>query len=161
VRRLASTIRDERPDVIVTYDASYARGHPDHLRCYEAATRAFEETPREGQGPSKLYLTRTHSTGRLRAKHAWLDAESLPIPYAEAVTRVADDRPTTRTDVGDHLAEAREALRCHRSEVRREEPWFFAVSTDVMRLIYPWRSLSGRHRTSRCWSTGRVSSATC
>ena len=45
---------------------------------------------------------------------------------------------TTRIEVGDYLKTARQALRCHRSQVRPDEPWFFAVPTDALRQIFPW-----------------------
>src|SRR5579862_4593967 len=40
--RLVRIIREERPQVIVTYDWDYGRGHPDHIRVHEISHLAFD-----------------------------------------------------------------------------------------------------------------------
>ncbi|WP_277208984.1 PIG-L family deacetylase [Isoptericola croceus] len=40
--RLATVIRDRRPDAVVTYDAGGGYGHPDHVRTHEVTVRGLE-----------------------------------------------------------------------------------------------------------------------
>jgi mycothiol S-conjugate amidase len=139
VQRLVSVFRAERPDVVVTYDAAYAAGHPDHLRCHEAALLAFERAAsRFEPGPTKLYGTRTHSPSRLLAMHQWLLAHDLASPYADALSAVSGNPTTTKVEVSGYLSVARRALQAHRSQVRPDEPWFFAVPLEALCEIYPW-----------------------
>ena len=35
-------MREERPDVVVTYDENGGYGHPDHIRAHQVAVAAFE-----------------------------------------------------------------------------------------------------------------------
>jgi mycothiol S-conjugate amidase len=132
-----SVLRREQPDVVVTYDPSYAGRHPDHLRSYEATCAAFDAAD-GARGPSKLYGCRTHSPRRLRAMHDWLTSTGLESPYESALAADPVDATTTRIDIGDYLPIARRALLAHRSQVAADDPWFFSVPVEVMRRIYPF-----------------------
>lgn len=138
VDELIAVIRAEKPDVIVTYDGEYAAGHPDHERCHDAASAAFRRTCEEPGGPQKLYGARTHSPARLVTMHRWLVESGRASPYGDAVGADERDNTTTRVDVAEHLAVARTALRCHRSQIRGDEPWFFAVPDAEMTNVFPW-----------------------
>jgi mycothiol S-conjugate amidase len=138
VTDLVEIFRAERPDVIVTYDPTYAAAHPDHLRCHDACALAFARAADGGWRPAKLYGTRTHSPGRLAAMQSWLRARGKDSPYADALAAATEDLTTTRVHVGDHLPVAREALLAHRSQVRPDDPWFFAVPLDALQEIHPW-----------------------
>ena len=139
VADLVTIFRRERPHVVVTYDPVYAARHPDHQRCYEATCAAFDAAADDDGGrPSKLYGCRTHSPGRLQAMHEWLTAAGQVSPYAGALAAETIDETTTRIDVSDYIATARRALSAHRSQVAADDPWFFSVSTEVLRQIYPF-----------------------
>src|SRR5438477_12517913 len=63
VERVVRIIREERPQVIVTYDERGGYGHPDHIRAHQVAVAAFEASgkpdrfPAAGPtwSPAKLY----------------------------------------------------------------------------------------------------------
>src|SRR5438105_11221808 len=65
VERVVRVVREERPQVVVTYDERGGYGHPDHVRTHEVAVAAFdaaadaERFPSAGAAwaPSKLYYT--------------------------------------------------------------------------------------------------------
>lgn len=137
---LVRIFRDERPDVVVTYDADYAIRHPDHQRSHEATLLAFEGAAVDGWRPLKLYGCRTHSPGRLRAMHQWLVDHGRHSPYGNAVASAdaTTDRTTTRIAVADEVSTARRALAAHRSQVAPDDPWFFSVPLEAMRQIYPY-----------------------
>jgi N-acetyl-1-D-myo-inositol-2-amino-2-deoxy-alpha-D-glucopyranoside deacetylase len=54
-RALLDVIGEVRPQVLVTYDANGAYGHPDHIQAHRVAWRAFELAGHEG--PAKFYAT--------------------------------------------------------------------------------------------------------
>ncbi len=140
VASLIAVFRRQQPDVIVSYDAHYAARLPDHQRCCEATTVAFDALAHDQRRPSKLYGCRTHSSSRLRPMHDWLIAAGRASPYADAL-RAADasvDETTTRVEISPHMASARRALLAHRSQVAVDDPWFFSVPLDAMRAIYPY-----------------------
>jgi N-acetyl-1-D-myo-inositol-2-amino-2-deoxy-alpha-D-glucopyranoside deacetylase len=62
-RALLGVIREVRPQVLVTYDASGFYGHPDHIQAHRVAWRAFELA---GQaGPEKFYATAAPDSGQV------------------------------------------------------------------------------------------------
>ena len=55
--RLAVFIREERPDVVVTYAEDGVYGHPDHIKAHFVTNAALDMLEREGLQPKKLYYT--------------------------------------------------------------------------------------------------------
>src|SRR5467141_3836452 len=55
--RLAVVIRDERPDVVVTYAEDGVYGHPDHIKAHFVTNAALDVVEREGSPVRKLYYT--------------------------------------------------------------------------------------------------------
>src|SRR6266700_71578 len=63
VERVVRIIREEQPQVIVTYDERGGYGHPDHIRAHQVAVAAFEASGKPDQfpaagptwSPAKLY----------------------------------------------------------------------------------------------------------
>jgi LmbE family N-acetylglucosaminyl deacetylase len=59
VGRIASILRDERPDVVITFGPEGVTAHPDHITVGRAATEAFHRLRREGiQGFRRLLHNR-------------------------------------------------------------------------------------------------------
>ncbi len=48
VERVAAILRDERPDVVISFGADGITGHPDHITIGEATTEAFHAVRAEG-----------------------------------------------------------------------------------------------------------------
>lgn len=135
VARLVEIVVRERPDVIVTYDPTYAVSHPDHARCHEVSAAAFDAVP---DGPRKLYGTRTHSVARLQAMDTWLRSNDRRSPYRKSIERATPENFTTRIHVGRHAVTARMALREHRTQVPLDHPYFYAVPDDALADVYPY-----------------------
>src|SRR6202040_1783459 len=53
--KLAAVIRDERPDVVVTYAEDGVYGHPDHIKAHHVTNAALDVLDREDSAPKKLY----------------------------------------------------------------------------------------------------------
>src|SRR5580658_7035711 len=60
-RALLDVIGEVRPQVLVTYDANGAYGHPDHIQAHRVAWRACELAGPDA--PAKLYATATLGSG--------------------------------------------------------------------------------------------------
>ena len=48
VERIAGILREERPDVVMTFGPDGVSGHPDHIAAGRATSEAFEQLQREG-----------------------------------------------------------------------------------------------------------------
>src|SRR6202521_2067597 len=55
--RLAASLREERREVVITYDADGVYGHPDHIKAHFVTNAALDVLAREGWTPKKLYYT--------------------------------------------------------------------------------------------------------
>lgn len=148
VERLVRIIREERPQVIISYsDHQTGYLHPDHLRVNDIAVPAFaaagdpDAFPDAGGpwAPSKLYysiwsherMIRTHEkclelNGESPYKEQWFDRES------------EDDYITTKIDVEDFWNERCDALLAHATQVDPNEKLWFPLPRDVAASVYPW-----------------------
>jgi N-acetyl-1-D-myo-inositol-2-amino-2-deoxy-alpha-D-glucopyranoside deacetylase len=68
---LLDVISETRPQVLVTYDANGAYGHPDHIQAHRVAWRAFERAGAEG--PARFYATAYPESGQVTTE---VDAEA-------------------------------------------------------------------------------------
>ena len=162
VGRLVKIIREEKPQVIITYrDDRDFYPHPDHIRVHEISVPAFdlagdpEAYPEAGEPwqPLKLYYV-SWSIARVKALHqAYLDRgeESAYTTWFErGFDTNRTDEFTTLIDVGDYLAKRRAALLAHRTQVDPEGHWM-RLPDDVIREVFPWeeytlaRSLVDNH----------------
>ena len=149
VGRLVRIIREERPQVIITYrDEQNFYPHPDHLRVHEISGPAFELAgdpeayPELGPPwqPAKLYYV-GWSIARVKALHETYLARGEESPYTSWFERGFDtdrvDDFTTLIDVGDFLYKRREALLAHRTQVDPEGFWM-RLPDDIVRQVFPW-----------------------
>jgi LmbE family N-acetylglucosaminyl deacetylase len=113
-QRLATVLREERADLLISYEANGGYGHRDHVKVYEVGKRAAElaKTPRV------LYATMPRELlMRPLAKRLY-----LPHPYAAAAVLTAYSPHasiTHRIDVRAFANEKKWALVKHRSQLPR------------------------------------------
>jgi mycothiol S-conjugate amidase len=148
VEQLVRVIRAERPQVIITYhDDREWYPHPDHIRVHEISGPAFEAAgdpdrfPDAGEPwqPLKLYYVAWSFT-RVKAlhdAHLELGLESPFERWFEGSFPDRDERFTTRIDVGDYMAERRNALLAHATQVSPDGFWM-KLPDDVVRRVHPW-----------------------
>jgi mycothiol S-conjugate amidase len=148
--RLVKIIRDERPDVVLSYDESRGYEHPDHVRVYELGARAWREAgdgdrfPDEGAPwqALKLYYFATFTKRRLQAlNEAAVDA-GLETPYAGWLEHweemgFVEPEVTTQIDVSDYMELRTKALLAHATQIDPDGFWF-AVPDELQRKVYPW-----------------------
>jgi LmbE family N-acetylglucosaminyl deacetylase len=111
---LVEILREERADVLTTYDAAGGYGHPDHRQVHRvgalAARRAGTQAVLEATAPGE----RLHRMVRLCARVPGLLDAVDPQSFATAFSRRADI--THSIDVRDHLDAKRDAMRAHASQ---------------------------------------------
>ena len=115
--RLSFVIREERPDVVVTYAADGTYGHPDHVKAHQTTIAALDALAAEGWQPRKVYL---HAVPRSVVDPVIEAARSadiqLPGELAE-FSGVPDGDITTAVDVIDVLDRKLAACAAHLSQM--------------------------------------------
>jgi LmbE family N-acetylglucosaminyl deacetylase len=128
--RIGGLIERYRPQVVITYDATGAYQHPDHVHAAEAATAAVA-----GTGiPAKLYLTAMRGSSWQKVWQALRDAgvdvpDRTPSPEARRQMAETERRITTTIDIRPVLGRKREALLAHASQIG--ESWFSKIPPGV------------------------------
>jgi N-acetyl-1-D-myo-inositol-2-amino-2-deoxy-alpha-D-glucopyranoside deacetylase len=107
-RALLDVIAEVRPQVLVTYDANGAYGHPDHIQAHRVAWRACELAGAAGniRSPAKFYAT--------------------------AALGSVPGLVSTEIDAGACFGQKLTAMRAHATQITVDAP-FFALSDGVRR----------------------------
>ena len=132
---LAAVIRDDRPDVVVTYGEDGVYGHPDHIKAYHVTNAAFDLLEREGWAPTKLYY--------LAIPRSMMEAfmKQMPEEARQAqntnmrIAGTPDELVTTRVDVHDYVDQKRKAFAAH---VSQNDPnsWFTTMASQIYELAF-------------------------
>jgi len=115
--RVAAVLREERPDVVVTYARDGTYGHPDHHKAHTTTMAALELLKNEGWQPTKMYV---HVVPRSVVETVVDAARRADIPFPEGLAQiqgVPDDEITTLVDVSDVLDRKLAACVAHRSQM--------------------------------------------
>ena len=147
VGRLVAVIREERPQVVVTYgDDQQGYPHPDHLRVHEITIAAYEASgdperfPEAGEpwNVSKVYYT-VWSGARIRAMHAKFLEMGFESPFDEAwLERAASDPPISAiVDVSGYADVRRMALLAHATQVDPTSKFWFGLPPEVLSTVHP------------------------
>jgi LmbE family N-acetylglucosaminyl deacetylase len=112
--RLAAILRDEKADVLLTYDANGGYGHRDHVKVHEVGARAAEiaGTPRVLQAtvPRDLIVRAVRLATRLHRFPPEFDPTSFERSYSPS------SAVTHRIPVRRYAAQKRAAMRAHASQ---------------------------------------------
>lgn len=118
-RRLMAVLREERPEVVVTYTPDGTYGHPDHVRAHQTTVAALEILGREdGWSPSKFYwhaIPRRQMLAMFERMLAEQPAAARPAPQTRIIG-VNDDDITTAVDVREFLDRKRASFAAHVSQ---------------------------------------------
>ncbi|HEY5334900.1 MAG TPA: mycothiol conjugate amidase Mca, partial [Mycobacteriales bacterium] len=134
---LVALIREQRPQVLTTYDEQGGYPHPDHVRTHEismwAMDRAADPDFRPDLGAawqvSKVYYHLTFTKPRLLALDEAARQAGLESPYAEWLARWEDkpDDPrhvTTQVECAEYFPLRDRALLAHASQIDPDGRWF-------------------------------------
>jgi N-acetyl-1-D-myo-inositol-2-amino-2-deoxy-alpha-D-glucopyranoside deacetylase len=128
--RLAAILREERPDVVVTYDPTGTYFHPDHIKAHLTTTAALDILESEGWKPRKFYW---HAFPRSGLK-AWAEMSHRPDapepPSFPPNMGVPDEEITTVVDVRPYVPGKLDAFRAHLSQ-NGPEAFFLSTPTEL------------------------------
>ena len=122
--KLAVILREERPDVVVTYTSDGTYGHPDHVKAHHTTVATLDLLDdREGWRPAKAYL---HAVPRSfirqmteRARQAGIDMPAGGI----RIEGIPDEEITTIVDVRDLVERKRASFAAHVSQNDPHSPF--------------------------------------
>ena len=133
--RLVVLIRQERPDVVVTYTADGTYGHPDHLKAHDTTIAALDILAVEGWRPSKVYL---HAVPRsfVQTVIDVAKAAGIELPHELAHIRGIPDKDiTTAVDGSDLLDRKLAACATHLSQMHPGIP-LAAIAGQIFELAF-------------------------
>jgi N-acetyl-1-D-myo-inositol-2-amino-2-deoxy-alpha-D-glucopyranoside deacetylase len=131
--KLAAILREERPDVVVTYDSDGTYGHPDHIKSHHVTNAALDLLEKEGWRPSKLYYT--------AIPRSLMEKFMAQVPEEDRrndtiqIIGTPDELVTTRVDVSDYVDQKRKAFAAH---VTQNDPnsWFSTMADQLYRMAF-------------------------
>ncbi|HZR00734.1 MAG TPA: N-acetyl-1-D-myo-inositol-2-amino-2-deoxy-alpha-D-glucopyranoside deacetylase [Chloroflexota bacterium] len=138
VGRLVRLVREERPQVITSYDVNGIYGHPDHVMAHRVAQAAYWASGDPGRFPeagpawrvAKLYEQVNPRSNMVRMREVMRAAgverrrdgetpEDEERRFQERLQRFAvpDDAVTTLIDIRPYVDKKREAVLAHRTQM--------------------------------------------
>lgn len=133
--RLAVVLRDERPDVVVTYGADGTYGHPDHVMANRTTIAALDMLADEGWAPRKVYLHAVpHSLAGIIVEAARSASLELPEGLMQTIG-TPDHDITTVVDVTAVLDRKLAATVEHRSQMQAGLP-LAAMAAGVFETVF-------------------------
>lgn len=133
--KLAIVMREERPDVVVTYGEDGVYGHPDHIKAHHVTNAAADLLEREGWGPKKLYYTAIPRS-MMEAFMQQMPEEARQQQNSNMrIEGTPDELVTTRVDVHDYVDQKRKAFAAH---VSQNDPnsWFTTMASQIYELAF-------------------------
>jgi len=121
--RLAVLLREERPEVVVTYTSDGTYGHPDHIKAHHATVAALDLLAREGWEPAKFYLSAIpHGFMQQMLDMATEAGMEMPTDGIR-ILGIPDEEITTAVDVRDLADRKRQAFAAHVSQNDPNSPF--------------------------------------
>ena len=133
--KLAVFIREERPDVVVTYAEDGVYGHPDHIKAHHVTNAALDIVQREGSPARKLYYTAIPRSMMEAFVQQMPEEAQRAMGGNMRIAGTPDELVTTRVDVHDYVKRKRDAFRAH---VSQNDPnsWFMTMASQVYELAF-------------------------
>ena len=132
--RLAVILREEKPEVMVTYAADGTYGHPDHIKAHQITNAALDILEKEVWRPRKLYYT-VIPRSAMKAFVDQLPEEARRDNIGSRIQGTPDELITTKVDVSDLVDRKRAAFAAH---VSQNDPnsWFATITDQIYRLAF-------------------------
>ena len=135
--KLAAILREERPDVVVTYAEDGVYGHPDHIKAHVVTNAALDQLLRSSSSwtPKKLYYTAIPRS-LMEAFMEQLPEEARQQQNSNMrIQGTPDELVTTRVDVSEYVAAKRQAFKAH---VSQNDPnsWFATMADQIYELAF-------------------------
>lgn len=111
--KVQKVLRQEKPDIVVTFDKGGITNHPDHIAVSRATTSAFKEYMNTSSKRAQLYHTVLPQSYADKLKKEGLDN----VTFGD-LRATPDEAITLTINVSDFYSKKVEAFRCHRSQNR-------------------------------------------
>jgi len=133
--KLAVFVREERPDVVVTYAEDGVYGHPDHIKAHFVTNATLDVVEREGSPVPKLYYTAIPRSMMEEFVKQMPEEAQRAMGGNMRIAGTPDELVTTRVDVHDYVERKRDAFRAH---VSQNDPnsWFTTMASQVYELAF-------------------------
>ena len=133
--RLAVLMREERPEVVVTYAEDGVYGHPDHVKAHFVTDAAVDLLAAEGQSVNKLYYTAIPRSMMEAFVQQMPEEAQRAMGGNMRIAGTPDELVTTRVDVHDYVERKREAFQAH---VSQNDPnsWFATMASQIYELAF-------------------------
>jgi LmbE family N-acetylglucosaminyl deacetylase len=145
IQPLVRAIRERRPDVVVTWDASGGYGHPDHIAVHHHATAAYEAAGDPSRyahlgdafAPSRLFYVAIpmEEFGKVMDQMRESGIEVPDIADDPRIDELPRVTPNCVIDVAAHFEEKQQALLAHRTQIRDMEP-FMHMPLEARRAFF-------------------------
>ncbi|HEV2217917.1 MAG TPA: PIG-L family deacetylase [Candidatus Dormibacteraeota bacterium] len=136
--RLVKILREERPDVVVTYAEDGQYGHPDHIKAHRVTVAALDQmlSASESWTPKKLYYPAIPRS-LMEAFMEQLPEEQRQQQQASTIqiTGTPDELVTTRVDVSPYVARKHEAFKAHISQ-NDPNSWFATMQDQIFEVAF-------------------------
>lgn len=110
---LSPLIKEEDPDVVITFEKNGASNHPDHKQISLAATEAFKNWMKQAGKHVRLYHTGVPKSYLAVYEKAGLMMTAFGIPQG-----TPDEDFTTIVDTSETFGIKDKAARCHKSQAK-------------------------------------------
>jgi LmbE family N-acetylglucosaminyl deacetylase len=121
--RVATVLREERPDVVITYTSDGTYWHPDHIKAHRTTIAALDLMEAERWSPAKFYLHAVPRSAVERIESRARDAGiEMPAEVGQIVG-IPDSEITTDVDVSAFLEQKRAAFLAHLSQYEPDSPF--------------------------------------
>lgn len=131
--RLAVFLREERPDIVVTYAEDGQYGHPDHIKAHFVTVAALDLLQKEGWSPAKLYYVAIPRSMMEEFAKQFPDQAERQAKQNIRIIGTPDDLVTTRIDVHDYVDLKRKAFEAHSSQ-NDPDSWFATMADQLLEL---------------------------
>jgi LmbE family N-acetylglucosaminyl deacetylase len=129
--RLATILREEGADALITYDDNGGYGHPDHIKVNRVGNRAGEIA---GVRTFEATMNRDRMIEGMTQHRAEMEAEGMEMPdfdLEQANTMgKAEVEITHEIDVSSVVEAKRLSMKAHPSQIP-DDSWFLSMPTDV------------------------------
>lgn len=131
--KLAVLLREERPDVVVTYADDGVYGHPDHIKAHQVTNAALDVLEREGSPVKKLYYTAIPRSMMQAYAEQFPDQAQEQARRNMRIAGTPDELITTRVDVHDYVDRKLQAFRAHLSQ-NEPSSWLQTIQRHILEL---------------------------
>ena len=134
--RLAAVLREERPQVVITYTKEGTYGHPDHIKAHQTTMAALDVLRDEGWEPERAYEAAIPQSvvDQIRERMAGESADDMP---GADLFGTPDAEITVTVDVRDLANLKRDALNAHVSQIDPRGPWA-TMQQQVLEAALGW-----------------------